>query len=61
MGCQWSGSRRSDNMSPWLRRIEVTQKGHRRSQFTVPAHVPVERVEFVVGAEPANFSRDGDG
>jgi hypothetical protein len=37
----------------------VTQKG-RESQvtFTVPAHVPVERVEFVVGAQPANFSRD---
>jgi hypothetical protein len=28
-------------------------------QFKVPANVPVERVEFVVGAEPANFSRDG--
>jgi hypothetical protein len=26
--------------------------------FKVPAHVPVERIEFVVGAAPANFSRD---
>lgn len=38
---------------------QVMQKG-RESQiaFTVPAHVPVERVEFAVGAEPPNFSRD---
>ncbi|MGA8111315.1 MAG: DUF3999 family protein [Acidobacteriaceae bacterium] len=38
---------------------EVTQKG-RESQvtFTVPAHVPVERVEFAAGGQPANFSRD---
>ncbi|HVT98650.1 MAG TPA: hypothetical protein VHE33_14200, partial [Acidobacteriaceae bacterium] len=26
--------------------------------FHVPAHVPVTRVEFVVGAEPVNFSRN---
>jgi hypothetical protein len=27
-------------------------------QFKVPAHVPAERIEFAVGAEPANFNRD---
>jgi uncharacterized protein DUF3999 len=27
-------------------------------EFTVPAHVPVERIAFVPGASPANFSRD---
>ena len=38
---------------------QVTQKGHATTaQFKVPANVPVERVEFVVGAEPVNFSRD---
>ena len=38
---------------------QVTQKGKEAvATFQVPAHVPVERVEFVVGAEPANFSRD---
>jgi hypothetical protein len=38
---------------------QVTQKGHTTTvQFRVPANVPVERVEFVVGAEPGNFSRD---
>jgi uncharacterized protein DUF3999 len=37
----------------------VVEKGHETAvQFSVPANVPVERVEFVVGAEPANFSRD---
>ena len=37
----------------------VTQKGKEAvATFKVPAHVPVERVELVVGAEPANFSRD---
>jgi hypothetical protein len=37
----------------------VTQKGHETLvTFRVPANVPVERVEFVVGAEPGNFSRD---
>ncbi len=37
----------------------VVEKGHETTvQFKVPANVPVERVEFVVGAEPANFSRD---
>lgn len=38
---------------------EVAQKGDKTSiQFTVPANVPVDRIEFVPGAEPANFSRD---
>ncbi len=38
---------------------QVTQKGKETvATFQVPAHVPVERIEFVVGAEPANFSRD---
>ena len=27
-------------------------------EFTVPAHVPVDQVVFVPGAQPANFSRD---
>jgi len=27
-------------------------------EFTVPAHVPVDRVVFAVPAQPANFSRD---
>lgn len=27
-------------------------------QFTVPANVPVDRIEFVPGMQPANFSRD---
>ena len=26
-------------------------------EFTVPAHVPIDRIEVVPGAEPANFSR----
>ncbi len=38
---------------------QVTQKGKQTvATFKVPAHVPVERVEFVVGADPVNFSRD---
>ncbi|MFP5228509.1 MAG: DUF3999 family protein, partial [Acidobacteriota bacterium] len=38
---------------------QVTQKGKETvATFHVPAHVPVERVEFGVGADPANFSRD---
>ena len=38
---------------------QVTQKGKTTvATFKVPAHVPVERVEFVVGADPVNFSRD---
>jgi len=28
------------------------------AEFTVPAHVPIERIVFVPPAEPANFSRD---
>lgn len=36
----------------------VTQKGKESiAQFSVPAHVPVDRIEFVPGAQPANFSR----
>jgi hypothetical protein len=38
---------------------QVAQKGHTTVvHFKVPAHVPVERVEFVAGATPPNFSRD---
>jgi hypothetical protein len=38
---------------------QATQDGHStKVQFTVPAHVPVDRIEFVPGATPANFSRD---
>jgi hypothetical protein len=37
---------------------QVTQKGHETTiQFRVPADVPVDRIEFVPAAEPANFSR----
>jgi len=37
---------------------QVTQKGKETvATFQVPAHVPVERVEFAVGGEPENFSR----
>ena len=38
---------------------QVTQKDHTSIiEFTVPAHVPVDRVVFVAGTTPANFSRD---
>ena len=37
----------------------VTQKGHASVlEFTVPALVPVDRLAFAVGSEPANFSRN---
>ena len=37
----------------------VTQKGHSSIiEFTVPAHVPVDRVAVAAGPAPANFSRD---
>ncbi len=37
----------------------VTSKGNSSIiDFTVPAHVPVERIQFVPGTTPANFSRD---
>jgi hypothetical protein len=38
---------------------QVTQKNHATLvELTVPAHVPVDRVVFTPGAEPAMFSRD---
>jgi hypothetical protein len=38
---------------------QVTQKGHSSVvEFTLPAHVPVDRVVFAPGASPALFSRD---
>jgi hypothetical protein len=38
---------------------QVTRKGHSSIlEFTVPAHVPVDRIVFVPGASPALFSRD---
>jgi len=38
---------------------QVTQKGRSSIlEFTVPAHVPVDRISFVPGAQPALFSRD---
>ncbi len=38
---------------------QVTQKGRTSVlEFTVPAHVPVDRVVFTPGASPAQFSRD---
>ncbi len=38
---------------------QVTQKGHTSIlEFTVPAHVPVDRIAFKPGAAPALFSRD---
>lgn len=37
----------------------AAQQGrHTVFEFGVPAHVPVDRVAFVAGAEPVNFSRD---
>jgi hypothetical protein len=47
------------------RYVTVAESGHAIHQghssvieFTAPAHVPVDRIEFVPGAEPVNFSRD---
>lgn len=38
---------------------DVTEKNHSSVvEFTVPAHVPVDRIAFVPGATPALFSRD---
>lgn len=38
---------------------QITQKGHSSIvEFVVPAHVPVDRVLFVPGTAPAQFSRD---
>ena len=38
---------------------QVKQKGKQSIvTFRLPGHVPVERIEFVVGADPQNFSRD---
>lgn len=38
---------------------QVTQKNHALViEFTVPAHVPVDRIAFAPGTTPANFSRD---
>jgi hypothetical protein len=38
---------------------QVAQKGHLSVlEFTVPAHVPVDRIAFTPGATPALFSRD---
>jgi hypothetical protein len=38
---------------------QVTQRGHSSVfEFIVPAHVPVDRVVFAPGAQPALFSRD---
>ncbi len=38
---------------------KVTQKGRTSVlEFTVPAHVPVDRIVFTPGASPAQFSRD---
>jgi len=38
---------------------QMTQKGRDTViQFTVPANVPVDRITFVPGGQPANFSRD---
>jgi hypothetical protein len=38
---------------------QVTQKNNSSVlEFTIPANVPVARIEFLPGEEPANFSRD---
>jgi hypothetical protein len=38
---------------------QIIQKGHTTVvEFTVPAHVPVDRIVFTPAAEPALFSRD---
>ncbi len=53
--------RMSQGRQPYVTVAEtgnVVQKGHESTvQFTLPAHVPVDRIEFVPGAQPANFSR----
>ncbi len=37
----------------------IVEKGHSSLlEFTVPAHLPVDRVAFTPGMEPAQFSRD---
>lgn len=37
----------------------MTQKGRSTIlEFTVPAHIPVDRIAFVLGAQPALFSRE---
>jgi hypothetical protein len=37
----------------------ITQKGRSSTlEFTVPAHVPVDRIAFTPGASPAQFSRE---
>jgi hypothetical protein len=39
--------------------VHFVQKGRESiAEFTVPAHVPVERIVFVPPVEPVNFSRD---
>lgn len=43
--------------------VADTNQGSQKDKSTiftvqVPAHVPVQRVEFLAGADPANFSRD---
>jgi Protein of unknown function (DUF3999) len=38
---------------------QVAQEGHStKAEFKVPAHVPVDRVEFAVGEAAKNFSRE---
>jgi hypothetical protein len=38
---------------------QASQKEHRSIlEFTVPAHVPLDRISFTPGAEPSQFSRD---
>ena len=59
LGCRWSGSLRSKQYVTVADTNRVAEKGHETTvEFRVPANVPVERVEFMMGAEPANFSRD---
>jgi len=38
---------------------QIARKGHSSVlEFTVPAHLPVDRIAFTPGAEPAQFNRD---
>lgn len=50
---------RKPRYQPVAESSHVTQKGRSSVvELTVPAHVPVDRIEFTPRAEPVNFSRD---
>jgi len=55
-------SRTTETKLPYVTAAEtsqVTQRNHETLiEFSLPGNVPVDRVEFIPQAEPANFSRD---